>query len=177
MTRLRIPFEAAAPDADESPLDNESPDARAMRLAEKKARSLESQFADALIIGGDQTIADIGGDIYGKPHTPENAVAQLLKMRGRDLNFYTAICVSNPQKSRRRNRLITHRVTMRLAADAEIRRYVKCEPSLNCAGGAQLEGLGISLIREIQGGDPTALIGLPLIALCDLLRAEGISLP
>lgn len=174
LQRLRINFIAAAPKCDETPIDGEHFAARALRLAEEKAISLEYQYPKALIIGGDQTIGG-NGIIYDKPGTKARAIAQLKSMRGVCLIFYTALSIRFGGKST--SVLTTHRATMRKASDAEVLRYVRMEPSLDCAGGAQLEGLGISLLDDIEGGDPTAITGMPLIALSKLLRKHGINAP
>ena len=174
LQRLRVEFACAAPDCDETPIDGEPFPARALRLAEEKAKSVESEHPGALIIGGDQTIAGVGG-IYDKPGNRARAVAQLKKMRGMDFIFHTAVCARFGGKNE--SVLITHRASMRLLTDEEIERYVKKEPSFNCAGGAQLEGLGVSLMESIEGGDPTALTGMPLITVARMLRARGFDAP
>ena len=174
LNRLRISFVCAAPVCDERQVIGEHFAARALRLAEQKAISLECKYPDSLIIGGDQTIAG-GGMIFDKPGTKARAIAQLKKMRGRELFFYTALSVRFGNKST--SELTTHRAIMRRASDAEILRYVRLEPSLDCAGGAQLEGLGISLLETIEGGDPTAITGISLIALAKILRNHNIAVP
>lgn len=174
LERLRVKFIAAAPKCDETPIGGEPFAARALRLAEEKAISLEHQYPKALIIGGDQTIGG-GGVIFDKPGTPARAVKQLKSMRGVRLIFYTALSIRFKGKST--SALTTHRAIMRKASDAEVLRYVRMEPSLDCAGGAQLEGLGISMLESIEGGDPTAITGMSLITLSKLLRACGINAP
>lgn len=177
--RLQIPFETVAPDADESALPGESPVATAERLAEAKARAVADRFPDALIIGSDQ-VAYAARDTtvrYGKPGTRENAAAQLRSMSGETVIFHTGLCLLNAASGRVHRRGVPTEVRFRELSDAEIRRYLDKEDALNCAGSARSEGLGIALLAALSGDDPTALVGLPLIALCDMLRAEGVSLP
>lgn len=176
MSRLQVEFSVVAPHTDETPLIGEPPDARALRLAEEKARAPSADFPDALLIGGDQTIA-AGGQIFDKPGTVENAVAQLKSMRGETLRFYTAVCLLNTKTGNMRSCLIAHTAKLRNATDEEIIRYVEKEKALDAGGGAQIEGLGISLMEEIEGGDPTALIGMPLIAVANMLRENGVQVP
>ena len=176
LARLRVDFQTAAPPVDEAPVPGEPPDARALRLAEEKASSLVAAHPAALILGGDQTIA-AGEEIFDKPGSKENAVAQLLTMRGKRLTFYTAVALADAAGQTLRSKLVTHRAKFREASEAEIRRYVEKEDALNCAGGAQIEGLGIALLDEIEGGDPTALVGMPLMAVAALLRAQGVAVP
>lgn len=182
LARLKIPFAIAAPKADESVVEGEPPEARAIRLAEDKARGAPSKLwrgKNAVIVGGDQTIAaEDSGELFHKPGGGEREiVAQLMRMRGRALWFYTAAAVFNPARRRLRWQLARHRAVMRRASAAEIRRYARAEPSPNCAGGAQLEGLGISLLSQIHGGDPTALIGAPMLLIAQMLREEGFKIP
>ncbi len=174
LARLQFPFETAAPDADESPLPGESPEQTALRLSEAKARAIAQHFPDALIIGSDQ-VAILDGTIYGKPGTHERAVAQLRTMRGRTVNFYTGLCLFNSANATAHVRGIPTRVTFRDLSDSEIENYLRREQPYNCAGSAKSEGLGIAVIAAMEGTDPNALVGLPLIALCDMLRAEGVS--
>lgn len=176
LNRLGIPFEIAAPDCDESPLPEELPTAVAERLAEAKARAVVAQFPDALIIGSDQ-VAYLGHRSFGKPGTRERAKAQLQAMRGQTVIFHTGLCLLNAATGRTQLRGIPTEVRFRDLSDAEIERYLDKEDALNCAGSAKSEGLGIALLSHLRGDDPNALIGLPLIALCDMLRAEGLDLP
>ena len=176
LARLRLPFEVAAPDVDESELTGESPVKTAERLAEAKARAVASQFPDALIIGSDQVAYNDGGR-FGKPGTRLNAVSQLRAMSDKTITFHTGLCLLNSQTGRIQLRGIPVEVGFRQLSNAEIERYLDQEDALSCAGSAKSEGLGISLMRYMRGDDPNALIGLPLIALCDMLRAEGLSLP
>lgn len=174
--RLRLPFEVAAPDVDESALSGESPIVTAERLAEAKARAVASKFPNALIIGSDQVAYNAEGR-FGKPRTRQNAVSQLRAMSDKTITFHTGLCLLNSQTGRIQLRGVPVQVGFRKLDNAEIERYLDQEDALNCAGSAKSEGLGISLMRHMRGDDPNALIGLPLIALCDMLRAEGLSLP
>jgi septum formation protein len=174
--RLQLPFEAIAPDADESPLPGELPTATAERLSLAKARAVADRYPDALIIGSDQ-VAYQGEDRYGKPGTRENAIAQLRAMSGNAVVFHTGLCLLNAKTGRYQLRGIPTEVRFRQLSDAEILRYLDKEDALNCAGSARSEGLGIALLEYLHGDDPNALVGLPLIVLCELLRAEGVELP
>jgi septum formation protein len=174
--RLQVPFEVAAPEVDESPLTGEGPTETAERLAEAKARAVAARFPNALIIGSDQ-VAHMGDRRFGKPGTRENAVAQLRAMSGHSVIFHTGLCLFNAATGRVHLRGIPTEVRFRELSDAEIQRYLDREDSLNCAGSARSEGLGISLLEYMRGDDPNALVGLPLIALAEMLRAEGIALP
>jgi septum formation protein len=172
--RLGIPFAIAAPDTDETALPGETPEATALRLSEAKARAVARQFPEALIIGSDQ-IAVLDGKIYGKPGTHERAVEQLRTMRGKTVNFFTGLCLYNAATGTARTVGIPTLVSFRKLSDAEIENYLRREQPYNCAGSAKSEGLGIAVIERMQGDDPNALIGLPLIALCSLLRDEGVA--
>lgn len=176
LMRLQIPFTVAASQTDETPICGEPPDARALRLAEEKARAVAGDFPQALIIGSDQTIAD-GDTIFDKPGNKENAAAQLADMCGRQLRFYTAVALLNSADGSLSACLTTHTARFRNATTTEINRYIEKEAAFDCAGGAQIEGLGISLMDDIQGGDPTALIGMSLIQTAQLLRAQDIQIP
>lgn len=175
LNRLGIPFETANPNTDETALPEETPEQTALRLSEAKARALAALFPDSLIIGSDQ-VATLGGKIYGKPGTHENAVRQLQTMRGRTVNFFTGLSLFNTKTGITRTRGIPTLVTFRNLSDQEIENYLRREQPYNCAGSAKSEGLGIAVIAKMEGDDPNALIGLPLIALCDLLHEEGISI-
>lgn len=175
LNRLGIPFETANPNTDETALPEETPEQTALRLSEAKARALAAHFADSLIIGSDQ-VATLDGKIYGKPGNHENAVRQLQTMRGRTVNFFTGLSLFNTNTGVARTRGIPTLVTFRNLSDQEIENYLRREQPYNCAGSAKSEGLGIAVIAKMEGDDPNALIGLPLIALCDLLHEEGISI-
>lgn len=175
LSRLSFPFLTANPAVDETPLANETPEMTALRLSEAKARAVAEQHSGSLIIGSDQ-VATLDGKIYGKPGTHANAVTQLQAMRGRTVNFYTGLCLLNTSTGKAHLRGVPTLVSIRNLTDDEIENYLHKEQPYNCAGSAKSEGLGIAIISKIQGDDPSALIGLPLIALCDLLREENFSL-
>ncbi len=172
LERLRLPFATKNPAVNETPIAGESPEQTALRLSEAKARAVAARHPDALIIGSDQ-VACLDGQVFGKPGNHERAVTQLQQMRGRTVNFYTGLCLYNSRTGRTQVQGIPTLVTFRQLSDGEIERYLRAETPYNCAGSAKAEGLGISLIAKMEGDDPNALIGLPLIALCDMLRAEA----
>ena len=176
LQRLGLPFESWSPDVDETPLPSEPPRETAIRLARVKAEAGARQFPSAWIIGSDQ-VADLDGRPIGKPGTFENARRQLRDVSGHSVLFHTALCVWNARLERRHERLVTTDVAFRRLTDAEIERYLEREHALDCAGSAKSEGLGVSLLSRMGGDDPTALVGLPLIALSALLRAEGFDVP
>jgi septum formation protein len=176
LERLGLPFEAWSPDVDESPLPSEPPRDLAVRLARAKAEAAGRRQPSAWIIGSDQ-VADLDGEPLGKPGTVENARRQLRRLSGHTVLFHTALCFSNARLERRHERLVTTDVGFRRLTDLEIDRYLSREPALDCAGSAKSEGLGISLLSRLGGDDPTALVGLPLIALSAMLRAEGFDVP
>ena len=144
----------------------------AMRLAEAKARAAAKRFADACIIGCDQ-VASCDGEILGKPGNHANAVRQLQFLSGREAVFDTALCVHNTETGMTAKRLVPSRVTFRTLDDGMIERYLRREQPYDCAASAKVETLGIALIKRLEGEDPNALIGLPLIALVDLLHEQG----
>lgn len=176
LERLRLPFAIARPETDETPLPSETPTATAERLAIAKARAVAHAHPEALIIGSDQ-VAHLGDEVFGKPGTEARAIAQLQRMRGRTVAFHTALAVLNTRSGRIQCEAVPTLVRFRDLGDEEIRRYVEKERPLDCAGSAKVEGLGISLLDALSGDDPTALIGLPLIALSRMLRAEDLELP
>lgn len=176
LARLMLPFEVAAPDADETPLPGEAPTATALRLAEAKARAVALRYPDALVIGSDQ-VAALETERFGKPGTREAAIDQLRRMRGREVVFHTGLCLLDGPSGRTHLRCVDTHVGFRDLSEAEIAAYLDKEDALNCAGSARSEGLGISLLAYLRGDDPNALVGLPLIALCEMLRAEGLPLP
>lgn len=171
--RLGLPFDVANPQTDESSLPNEAPEALALRLSEAKARAVASDHPDALIIGSDQ-VATVDGKIYGKPGTHERAVSQLRELSGKTVNFFTGLCLLNAKNGRTEVRGVPTLVKFRDLSNSEIENYLRREPAYNCAGSAKSEGLGIALLASMQGDDPNALVGLPLIALCDMLRNQGV---
>ena len=176
LRRLLPDFEQAAPDTDESPLPNEAPAARALRLAIAKADSAARGHADALVIGSDQ-VAEVDGLILDKPGTRERACSQLAASSGRSVHFHTAVCLLDTRDGWRQTHVDHTRARFRALQPAEIARYVEREQPLDCAGSFKCEGLGISLFEAIDSQDPSALIGLPLIALARLLRAAGLDMP
>jgi len=175
LARLGVPFDTAAPQVDESPLRGERPEEMVTRLAIAKAEAGVENDPDAVVIGSDQT-ANLEGRSLGKPGTAAAAVSQLQSMAGHDIVYCTAVAVHRPGHESRVH-LDTSRVRLRQLGMEEIQRYIEAEQPLDCAGALKLEGLGIALCEYIQTRDPTALIGLPLIATAQLLRAHGIAIP
>ena len=176
LKRLGLRFRSWSPDVDETPLAGEPPRETAVRLARLKAEAGGERHSQAWVIGSDQ-VADLDGRAIGKPGSVENARAQLHEASGHSMLFHTALCVWHARLGRRHERLVTTEVAFRRLTDAEIDRYLERENALDCAGSAKAEGLGISLLARLGGEDPTALIGLPLIALSAILRAEGFDIP
>ncbi len=174
--RLGLPFRHESPDIDESPRSGESVDALASRLSEAKARALASRYPDHLIIGSDQTLS-LDEQILGKPGNHAKAVIQLQRLSGRTVTFHTGLCLLNTGSGRCQLTVETYTVSFRTLTEAAIERYLQTEQPYGCAGSFMAEGLGISLFREFSGRDPNALIGLPLMALVDMLLAEGLRIP
>lgn len=174
LARLGLPFDVANPQTDETALPGETPEQIAMRLSEAKARAVVETHPDALIIGSDQ-VATVDGKIYGKPGTHERAVEQLRALSGKTVNFFTGLCLLNARTGEVQVRGVPTLVTFRQLSDQEIENYLSREPAYNCAGSAKSEGLGIALLSSMRGDDPNALVGLPLIALCDMLRTQGVA--
>jgi len=179
LARLRLPFETRAPETDETPVPGEAPEALALRLATAKARAVARHYAalhgGALVIGSDQ-VAHCQGRILGKPGNYERAVEQLRWMRGKTTIFDTALCLIDARSGREQLQLVPTRVRLRELTDAEIDAYLRAEEPYDCAGSAKSEGLGIALMESMEGDDPNALVGLPLITLCAMLRKEGVNL-
>ncbi len=175
LSRLHIPFEVASPEVDEAPLPGETPRDLALRLALAKARAVAARFPGAAVIGSDQ-VADLDGEPLGKPGTHERAVLQLQRMRGRTVVFQTALAVVCQDTGFEQVDLAAVNVRFRDLSDAEIEAYLRAEQPYDCAGSAKSEGLGIALLESIDNDDPTALVGLPLIRTCRMLRAAGVSL-
>jgi septum formation protein len=176
LQRLRVPFDVASPQVDETPLAGEAPSALAQRLALAKAHAVAAarvDDADVVVIGSDQ-VADVDGEPVGKPGTHERAVAQLKRMSGRAIVFQTAVAVVRPATGFAQVLLAPVRVRFRPLSDEEIERYLLLEQPYDCAGSAKSETLGIALLEAIESDDPTALVGLPLIRTCALLRAAGL---
>ncbi len=174
LTRLQVPFSWLSPDVDETPLANELPQETALRLAQVKARKIGESHADALIIGCDQ-VATIDNQQLGKPLTHENATRQLRLMRGREVIFHSALCLYNATTKNMQAEVVPYIVKFRNLSDDQIENYLNKEQPYHCAGSAKSEGLGIAIIERMTGDDPNALIGLPLIALINMLQNEGFS--
>ncbi|MDP1697601.1 MAG: Maf family nucleotide pyrophosphatase [Xanthomonadaceae bacterium] len=176
LARLRLPFDVVQPDVDETALPGEPASERAQRLAKAKSQIIAQRQPDAWVIGSDQ-VAQCADSVLDKPGSSERAHTQLRAASGRELRFHTALCLSHAASTACWQALdITH-AQLRTLSDAEISRYIAAEQALDCAGSFKAEGLGISLFEHIRSDDPTALIGLPLIALCQLLRRAGFELP
>ncbi len=175
LERIRLPFSVAAPHVDETPLPGETPVALARRLALAKARAVAEQYPDCIVIGSDQ-VADLHGQPLGKPGNHERAIAQLQAMRGQTVIFQTAVAVVCLASGFVQEDLAAVKVQFRDLSDTEIEHYLQAEKPYDCAGSAKSEGLGISLLDAIDNDDPTALVGLPLIRTCRMLRAAGLDL-
>lgn len=173
LERLRLPFETASPEVDETPQPGEAPAALARRLALAKAQAVARRFPHALVIGSDQ-VADLDGQSLGKPGTHERAVEQLRAMSGRTVIFQTALAVVCAESGFVADDLAAVKVRFRTLSDAEIETYLRAETPYDVAGSAKSEGLGISLLDAIESDDPTALVGLPLIRTANLLRQGGL---
>jgi septum formation protein len=176
LARLQIPFDAVAPEVDETPLPEEAPRTLAKRLALAKARAVAARYPDAIVIGSDQ-VADLDGVVLGKPSTHERATEQLTRMSGQRVTFQTAVAVACQAMGYLGQDLAAVEVEFRVLSADEIERYLRAEQPYDCAGSAKSEGLGIALAETIVSDDPTALIGLPLIRTARLLRAVGVLLP
>jgi septum formation protein len=175
LERLRVPFEVAAPDVDETPLVGEAPLAMAQRLALAKAHAVADKFPHAVVIGSDQ-VADLHGEPLGKPGTHARATEQLRRMRGQVVVFQTALAVVCVETGFVQQDVAAVRVLFRDLSDAEIEAYLIAEEPYDCAGSAKSEGLGIALLERIDNDDPTALVGLPLIRTARMIRAAGVKL-
>jgi septum formation protein len=176
LERLKLPFQTVSPGVDETPLSGEAPAATAGRLALAKAQAAHARFPRSLIIGSDQ-VAFCEGVRLDKPGDHAGALRQLRHSSGKSVSFITAIALVNTASGRTQTKLVPTEVRFRKINDREIERYLQAEAVYDCAGSAQAEGLGISLVDSIQSSDPTALIGLPLIALSEMLRNENLSIP
>lgn len=172
LQRLQIPFEVFNPEIDETPLADETPEATALRLATAKTRAVAVAYPDALIIGADQ-VAVLEGVQLGKPLNRINATRQLQFVRGKEVVFHTALSLFNGRKHNIQTRVIPSRVKFRKLSNQQIENYLDREQPYHCAGSAKSEGLGIALIERMVSDDPSALIGLPLIALVEMLACEG----
>jgi septum formation protein len=173
LARLRLSFEVAAPDVDETPLPAETPSQIALRLALAKAKAVAAVHPDAVVIGSDQ-VADLAGEPLGKPGTHANAVVQLRRMSGQSVVFHTAVAVVCVETGFEQLELAPVKVRFRALTADEIERYLRAEQPYDCAGSARSEGLGVALLDAIESDDPTALVGLPLIRTCRMIRAAGV---
>ena len=173
LSKLNLPFDCAKPDIDESPKENETPEALVARLAEEKARAVKGEFNDALIIGSDQ-VAVCDGQILGKPHTFENGVKQLTQFSDKAVTFYTGLALYNSSTGETNSLVEPFTVHFNPLSLKEIENYLKAEQPYNCAGSFKSEGLGICLFKKLEGADPNTLIGLPLIRLVAMLKAQGL---
>ncbi|HQY29252.1 MAG TPA: Maf family nucleotide pyrophosphatase [Burkholderiaceae bacterium] len=175
LSRLRLPFTVEAPGVDETARPGESPAAIALRLAVEKAHAVARRHPRALVIGSDQVATLDGTTAIGKPGHHDGARAQLRAASGHTMLFHTALCVTRQSDGFDQRTSVDTRVRFRHLDDAEIERYLRIEEPWDCAGAAKAEGLGIALLEAIEGDDPTALVGLPLIALARMLRHAGTS--
>jgi len=175
LQRLAIPFETAAPDVDESPRADDTPAALVRRLSGAKARAI-GKLRQGLIIGSDQ-VATTGNDILGKPGTHPRAIEQLRYLSGRLVTFHTGLCLLNSVTDEVQLDVIPYKVQFRQLEEGQIERYLQADQPYNCAGSFKSEGLGITLFERMDGDDPSALIGLPLIRLTSMLTAAGVVLP
>ncbi len=176
LSRLGLAFRAERPEVDETPAPGETPEALARRLALAKALDVAQRHPGAVVIGSDQ-VADLHGEPLGKPGSHERAVQQLRRMSGQTVVFQTALAVVCLDTGFQQVDLAAVRVVFRRLQDDEIERYLRAEQPYDCAGSAKSEGLGIALLDRIDNDDPTALVGLPLIRTCRLLRAAGLVVP
>lgn len=174
MERLDLEFSVCSPDVDETPRAGESPMDLVRRLAEAKARAGAAQAGRALVIGSDQ-VAVVGGEVLGKPGSAERACAQLARLSGQRVVFLTGLCLFNSAEDRTQLEVVPFSVVFRHLSSTQIQDYVRREQPFNCAGSFKSEGLGIALFERMEGDDPTALIGLPLIRLVGMLEAEGLA--
>lgn len=174
LARLRLEFDVKTPGIDETALRSEAAGATALRLAQAKARAVGAEFPRALVIGCDQ-VAALDGACLGKPGSHANAVAQLKAMRGKAVVFHTAVALFNSETGAMQAADVPTTVRFRDYSDSEIDRYLEVERPYDCAGSAKIEGLGIVLVEGVSGDDPSALIGLPLMRLAAMLRAEGVT--
>ncbi|NML46912.1 septum formation inhibitor Maf [Ramlibacter sp. G-1-2-2] len=173
LSRLRLPFSVEPPHVDETPLPGEQPEALARRLAEAKCAAVAKRHPGAVVIGSDQ-VADLDGEALGKPGNHANALTQLSRMSGRTVVFHTALAVMCEETGFAQQDLAPVRVRFRALETSEIEAYLRAEQPYDCAGSAKSEALGIALLDSIDSDDPTALVGLPLIRTCRMLRAAGL---
>jgi septum formation protein len=174
LDQIGLMYSVCAPNIDESPRAAEPPAATARRLAAEKARTVAAEFPGSIIIGSDQVATLDGVTSIGKPMTHENAVEQLTRMSGQSVLFHTAVCVLNAHTCVEHDAVVSTEVTFRSLTRETIEAYLHRDQPYDCAGSARIESLGIAVVSRVRSDDPTALLGLPLIALVDLLAAEGI---
>lgn len=173
LEKLHLPFECVSPEIDETPLPNESPEQTSLRLAESKARKVAEAYPEALIIGCDQ-VATVDGLQIGKPGNHDNAVKQLTMLSGREVIFHSAICLYNTAKQDMQSTITPYSVKFKPLTPVQIETYLRLEQPYDCAGSAKSEGMGIALLEYMRGDDPNALIGLPIIALVNMLQQVGV---
>ena len=176
LERLGIDFVTASPDIDESPRIHESPETLVIRLAEYKARAVAGDFPKSLVIGSDQ-VACIEGEILGKPGSKTAAITQLTRASGKKVTFLTGLCLLNTSTGHAQTLCEPFHVHFRSLGSGQIERYLDSEKPYDCAGSFKSEGLGIALFERLEGDDPNALVGLPLIRLIGLLASEGVEIP
>lgn len=176
LDRLQLSYQACSPEIDESRREHEAPEAYVRRLSREKAEAIAARFPQALIIGSDQA-AVLNSEVLGKPGTHERAFQQLQRAAGHHVDFLTGLCLLDSANGDAQTEIVTTRVHFRPLDDATIERYLQLEQPYDCAGSFRSEALGISLFERIEGDDPTALIGLPLISLISMLHQAGLSLP
>ncbi|HTN50006.1 MAG TPA: Maf family nucleotide pyrophosphatase [Burkholderiaceae bacterium] len=174
LQRLQVRFDVQSPEVDETPRVGEVPRETALRLAIAKARAVSAMRPGDVVIGSDQ-VAELDGEALSKPLEHERALAQLQRMRGREVVFHTAVAVAGPTADRMQMDCIPTVVRMRVLPDVALESYLRADRPYDCAGAAKIESLGIALVERVQSDDPTALIGLPLIRLTTMLTAAGIS--
>lgn len=173
LEKLHLPFECVSPNIDETPLADESPEQTSLRLAESKARKVAEAYPEALIIGCDQ-VATVDGLQIGKPGNHDNAVKQLTMLSGREVIFHSAICLYNSTNMHMQSTIAPYYVKFKPLTPVQIETYLRLEQPYDCAGSAKSEGMGIALLEYMRGDDPNALIGLPVIALVNMLQQAGV---
>ncbi len=173
LQKLHVPFECISPEIDETPLPDESPAQTSLRLAEAKARKVAESHPEALIIGCDQ-VATVDGLQIGKPGNHENAVKQLTMLSDKEVIFHSALCLLDSSNQHMQSTIVPYSVKFKPLSAAQIDTYLRLEQPYDCAGSAKSEGMGIALLDYMRGDDPNALVGLPLIALVNMLQQAGI---
>jgi septum formation protein len=174
LDQIRLRYTVCAADIDESPRSGETPPALATRLACQKARAVASRYPRSLIIGADQVASIDGAAAFSKPRDHDDATAQLARASGREAVFHSAVALLNARTGIERHAIVATEVRYRTLTSEVIERYLRLDQPYDCAGSARIEALGIALVERVTSDDPSALLGLPLIALIDLLAAEGV---